>query len=207
MLSSLDDCSCHVLVDSPLIVFLLVQSAVFAMQLIGQCLWLSCSLTLQEKDRTSLTYCQKTLTVRIPTKAALPALASYCDDLNSLQSQKLGKSLLLPVWVRLQLNDGQECGPFRSSIAVQGQMRSNSGYKFLMYGLNEVFNREHSLKVIRATCWQLQLPSLFCRIRCPNDVAEEVLRAVQGLQQDTAGFNMLQPPFHDFQVFLHFFSL
>ena len=114
--------------------------------------------------------------------------------------QQLGNGLLLPVWIRLQLNDGQEYGPLRLDVAVQTQQKACRGYKFLVYGLNKVFSNESHLAVIKATCWHLQLPSLFCRIRCPTDVAVGISGAVQGLQQDTAGFDMLQCPFYDFPV-------
>lgn len=114
--------------------------------------------------------------------------------------QQLGNGLLLPVWIRLQLNDGQECGPLKLDIAVQKQLKARSGYKFLVHGLNKVFSNESHLAVIKATCWHLELPSLFCHIRCPNAVAVEISGAVQGLQQDTAGFDTLQCPFYDFPV-------
>jgi len=138
-------------------------------------------LTLQASECTQPSWSQKILTLRIPNRVALPALEPYCNDLDSLMQQQLGNGLLLPVWTRLLLNDGQECGPLRLDIAVQKQLKARSGYKFLVHGLNKVFSNESHLAVIKATCWHLELPSLFCRIRCPTAVAVEISGAVQGL--------------------------
>ena len=165
-------------------------------------LYLSCNLYLQEGDCTRPTYVQKSLTLRIPNNMALPALGQYSEDLDRLRQEQDGNGLLIPVWLMLQFNDGQEFGPIRVNVAVQTQKRANSGYKFLVCGLHKVFSdmSQDKLKDFKATCWQLQIPSLFCRIRCTETDAEAVQATVQRLQQDTAGFNMLQLPFYDFQV-------
>ncbi|KAL0045401.1 hypothetical protein WJX82_005638 [Trebouxia sp. C0006] len=92
---------------------------------------------LPASECTQPSWSQKILTLRIPNRVALPALEPYCNDLDSLMQQQLGNGLLLPVWTRLLLDDGQECGPLRLDIAVQKQLKARSGYKFLVHGLNK----------------------------------------------------------------------
>ena len=153
---------------------------------------------LQEGDCTRPSKVVKTWTLRVPNSVAIPKLASYCEEVKSLQCQQPG--IRLPVWLRLQLNDREECGPLRVSVAVQQQPPAESGFKFLVYDLHDVFQQACQPDLLRATCWEVQLPKLFCRIRCSDADAELLQGVVQALQQDTTGFSMLEPSFHDLQV-------
>lgn len=136
---------------------------------------------------------------RVPNVAALPALAAYGAEFRSLPKD-FSQALSLPVLVRLQFNDEQDCELVRGTVGVKAQNRANSECAFDVHSLTDVFRSASQQTAITATCWQLRLPIVFCRLRCASTDVAAMQRAVQELQHYTDDFGMLQPSFYDFGV-------
>ena len=133
--------------------------------------------------------------LRIPSELAQPAFSSYCTQLQS--QQHLDGGLQLPVWLSLQINDGLDYGPLRVNVSIQF-FPITQAFEFNVTDLQDIFGKK-GLGNIKAVYWDLTLPEVFCRLRCPSVDAVRIQTAVQKQENDTAGFDMLQLPFYDFR--------
>ena len=162
-------------------------------------LYLSCNVSLREGTRPP--YVQISLTLRSLHSVTLPVLDQQSEDLYRLQQEQNGNGFLIPVWLMLQFNDGQDYGPIRTNVAVQTQERASRGHNSLICVLQDVCSNGSQVELtdFRAPAGSYSSKPILShslpKCECRDCIQMTVHKQQQDTMYDTAGFDMLQSLF------------